>query len=294
MERGLSPNRDGGSCVSDSPASRAASTNDAPRPRPAPRAPAPASGPTTRRTGRSSEPDARGVGIRHTKILRYRPAIGDLLVEAGVGWKPGVVGQVTLAADIAEPPGRALQTRLPVVVEDLPNAPGFRFSAVLKEHGIVSLLNVPVVADGVVWGVLEVDSEVPRHFNQADTKFLTAMGQILGMAVQRKLLERRTEDMAKKAAAEVEQQKMLMRELVHRDKNDFQLIMALLVMQQAGQPDPNVQQAFRHVMDRVTAISMAHDHLAMRPGAGTIDLADELCGKLGDGLVRRRAVTRCR
>lgn len=165
----------------------------------------------------------------------------------------------------------------------------------LKEHGIVSLLNVPVVADGVVWGVLEVDSEVPRHFSQADTKFLTAMGQILGMAVQRKLLERRTEDMAKNAAAEVEQQKMLMRELVHRDKNDFQLIMALLVMQQAGQPDPNVQQAFRHVMDRVTAISMAHDHLAMRPGVGTIDLADymqALCGNLdrrSDGV---RIVTR--
>jgi GAF domain-containing protein len=216
---------------------------------------------------------ARSIGIRRTKIMRYRPATGDLLIEAGIGWKPGVVGQVMLGTDVASPSGRALQTRQPVVIDDLPNDPGFRYSPVLQEHGIVSALNVPVAADGVVWGVLEVDSETPRHFSQSDVKFLTAMGNILGMAIQRKLLENRAEDIARKAVAEVEQQKTLMRELLHRDKNDFQLIMMLLVMQKAKQQDTNVRQAFRHVLDRVGAIGMAHDQLTMRPGSGTIDLA---------------------
>jgi two-component sensor histidine kinase len=205
--------------------------------------------------------------------MRHRPSTGDLLIEAGIGWKPGVVGQVMLGTDVASPSGRALQTRQPVVIDDLPNDPGFRYSLVLREHGIVSALNVPVAADGVVWGVLEVDSEAPQHFSQSDIKFLTAMGNILGMVIQRKLLENQAEDMARKAVAEVEQQKTLMRELLHRDKNDFQLIMALLVMQKTKQADPNVRRAFRHVLDRVGAISMAHDQLAMRPSAGTIDLA---------------------
>ena len=35
---------------------------------------------------------ARATGVRHTKVMRYRVEQGDLLVEAGVGWKPGVVG----------------------------------------------------------------------------------------------------------------------------------------------------------------------------------------------------------
>jgi hypothetical protein len=35
---------------------------------------------------------ARITHIRHVKVLRYRPDQGDLLVEAGVGWKSGVVG----------------------------------------------------------------------------------------------------------------------------------------------------------------------------------------------------------
>ena len=31
---------------------------------------------------------ARGVGIRHTKIMRYRPEEGNLLIVVGVGWNP--------------------------------------------------------------------------------------------------------------------------------------------------------------------------------------------------------------
>src|ERR1700738_1099877 len=42
---------------------------------------------------------SRATMISRTKVLRYRPERGDLLVEAGVGWKPGVVGNATLAVD---------------------------------------------------------------------------------------------------------------------------------------------------------------------------------------------------
>jgi hypothetical protein len=31
----------------------------------------------------------------------------------------------------------------------------------MTEHGITSLLNVPIALDGIVWGVLEVDSDTP-------------------------------------------------------------------------------------------------------------------------------------
>lgn len=38
---------------------------------------------------------ARITDIKHVKALRYRPDRGDLLIEAGVGWRPGVVGHVS-------------------------------------------------------------------------------------------------------------------------------------------------------------------------------------------------------
>lgn len=225
---------------------------------------------------------ARGIGLHHTKVLRYRPEAGDLLVVAGVGWKPGVIGQGRLAVDIASPPGRALQSRQPVTIDDLPADPDYRYSRLLRDHGIVSVLNAPIAFDSMVWGVIEVDSPQARHFGQDDTNFLAAMANILGLAIQRKRVEQDAAEASRTAAAELARQQTLMRELLHRDKNNFQLIMSLLMMQKAKLQAPEALRGFLHVMDRVAAISMSHDQLSLR-GHGTIELCGylrALCGNL--------------
>jgi hypothetical protein len=76
--------------------------------------------------------------------LRYRAEKGDLLIEAGVGWKPGVVGNATLAVDYKSPAGRAFQTGAPVTIEDIRDTDEFRNPELLREHGIISIINVPV------------------------------------------------------------------------------------------------------------------------------------------------------
>ncbi|CAO3432100.1 hypothetical protein [Azospirillum doebereinerae] len=226
---------------------------------------------------------ARGIGIAHTKVMRYRPAKGDLLVEAGVGWKPGMVGRTTLGTDIASAPGRALQSSQPVRIDDLPNDPEYRYPPSLCEHGIISVLNVPVSVDGAVWGVLEVDSDTPRHFSRDDLVFLSAMAGVLGLAIQSIERDESAKASAIRADIEIEQQRMLMRELAHRDKNDFQMIISILLMQMHKQQDLEAVQGFKLAIDRVSAISLAHDQLAMRPGQPTIDVANylqALCGNL--------------
>jgi hypothetical protein len=56
---------------------------------------------------------ARVTAIDHVKVMRYRRARGDLLVEAGVGWKAGVVGHAVLAADFGSPAGPRIADRRP-------------------------------------------------------------------------------------------------------------------------------------------------------------------------------------
>jgi signal transduction histidine kinase len=90
---------------------------------------------------------ARAVEINHVKILRYRPRTADLLVEAGIGWKEGVVGTATLSADLRSPPGRAFLTAEPVTIKNLNEQHEYVASNFLKEHGILSLANVPVLKD---------------------------------------------------------------------------------------------------------------------------------------------------
>jgi two-component sensor histidine kinase/putative methionine-R-sulfoxide reductase with GAF domain len=214
--------------------------------------------------------------IRHVKIMRYRPDQGDLLVEAGVGWKPGVVGQATLAIDHASPPGRALQTAAPVIIEDLPNDPEFRLSDLLSDHGIVSVANVPILIDGQTWGVLEVDAAEPRGFDEADIGFMTAFGNMVGVALQRQKLE---EELAA-AAAECTQAKahheVVLRELQHRVKNNFQVILSFLALQRRHATTEDGRERFVSVMDRVHAIALAHDQLIMREGAGAVEFGDYL------------------
>src|ERR1700679_169259 len=58
---------------------------------------------------------AEGVGVRFCKVCQYRPDENDLLVVAGWGWKPGVVGHVVSRADESTPQGRAFITGEPSI-----------------------------------------------------------------------------------------------------------------------------------------------------------------------------------
>ena len=226
---------------------------------------------------------ARGIGIKHTKVLQHRPALGDLLVVAGLGWRPGVVGRTTFGADPGSVPGQTLQTRQPLIIYDYVSEPDLRISPVMKEHGIVSLLNVPVAIDGIVWGVLEVDSDTPRHFGQNDTLFLLTMANILGLSLHSRMAVQRSMQEALDAANALATQKTLLRELEHRFKNDFQLIQSLLMAQGRNKGNEALRRNLHQIMDRVAAIGIAYDQLSPAGARGIVELADylrALCGSL--------------
>ena len=226
---------------------------------------------------------ARGIGIGHSKALRHRPEAGDFLVVAGIGWNQDVVGHATLGIDLGAPSGRTFQTNQTMTVEDAPNDPEFRYSPLLRDHGIVSLLNAPIGVDSLVWGVLEVDSTTQRYFGPDDVWFLSALANTLGLALYGRMALQRAGDAAASSAEALKQEHTLLDELRHRGKNDLQLIQAMLVMQKRGQVDAQVRQCFDDVMDRIAAIGVAHDQLTPSRGAGRVQLADylqALCGNL--------------
>jgi diguanylate cyclase (GGDEF)-like protein len=52
-----------------------------------------------------------------------------------------------------------------------------------KDTGIRSLMASPICADGIDRGTIIVDSTDPKHFNDADHKFLSSVAAVLGQAV---------------------------------------------------------------------------------------------------------------
>ncbi len=81
---------------------------------------------------------AEGLDVPFSKVCRYRAAENDLLIEAGFGWKAGVVGHVVSQADASSPQGRAFATGEPSICDDLGEDSGFALPAFYAAHGIVS------------------------------------------------------------------------------------------------------------------------------------------------------------
>ena len=216
---------------------------------------------------------ARAVEIDHVKVLQYRPKQADFLVAAGMGWREGVVRTATLGADLNSAPGRAYRTGEPVTIRDFADQSEFSRSEFLADHGIVSLSNVPVFIDGAAWGVLEVDSTTPRDFSEDTTDFMMAAGALIGAFLQRHHSQAAEAERIH-ARSEAESREILLREMQHRVKNNFQLILSSIAIQKRRYQGADVHRALDHVNSRIHAISLAHDQLAPRDKNQTVKLSD--------------------
>jgi two-component sensor histidine kinase len=214
--------------------------------------------------------------IKRAKVMRYRPEHGDLLVEAGVGWNPGVVGHATLGMDHRSPPGRSIQTAGPVAVEDLPSDPGFQHSGLLQDHGVVSLLNVPIMIDGRTWGVLEVDTERRTKFDEIDIEFLGTLANVVGNTIGRHEAEERAIEAMAGATRQQAEAEIAFRELQHRTKNNLQIIVGLLSIKRYRAENREAREALDAAIRRVQAVALAHDLLDTRNDVSSVDFAEYL------------------
>lgn len=214
--------------------------------------------------------------INKTKILQYRPEYPDLLVIAGVGWKPGVVGNATLPVDSTSPPGRSVLTAAPVIVEDLRSSTDFRWSPLLREHAVVCVANVPIMIDGRNWGVLEVDLSEPRQLGEAEINFLTICANMLGTAISRFGIRKKLIHAMEERARAKELWEISLRELQHRMKNNLQTIAAFLSLHRKNATTEDSRGRFGQVLGRVQAIALAQDQLVFSSSASEVNFGDYL------------------
>lgn len=215
---------------------------------------------------------SRVTHIHHVKIMRHRPEKGDLLIVGGVGWKPGVVGNATLAIDHRSPAGRALQTGAPVSIHDIREDREFRIPELLRDHGIVSLLNVPMMVNGMTWGVLEVDSTKPRSFDDWDIGFLSTLANVVGTALALHDAQQKTTDERAQRERDKALSNIVVRELQHRIKNNLQIIIAFLSLKVRESP-LEIREKLDPVIGRVQAIALAHDLLSVGKQASRVEFA---------------------
>ena len=197
---------------------------------------------------------AEGLRAEFCKILEYLPSENRLLVRAGVGWGPDIVGIATVGADLESPSGFALRTGKPVISNHLENEQRFRTPDLLMKHGIRRAMNVILQGGGRPFGVLEVDSRSGDEFVEQDIAFLQGAANILGMAIERERHERSLK------AALVRQQ-LLLKEMNHRVKNSLAIVTSMLRLQAAEDDNPELLKRLEEASARVSAIARAHERL---------------------------------
>jgi two-component sensor histidine kinase len=226
---------------------------------------------------------AQGLQSQMCKVMEYLPAEHQFLVRAGVGWKPGVVGQVRSGADVESPTGYAFKTGEPVISNHLEGESRFRTPAILVEHGIKRAINALIQIDGGRFGVLEVDSPVEGRFTEADLVFVVGFANLLGVALERQGAEEalmRKETLLQEALAH---QEFLTKEISHRVKNSLSIVASLLSMQSRASDNPGSRRALDDAQARVQTIAKVHDRMWRKDEVDTVNLAEflaELCADL--------------
>ena len=212
---------------------------------------------------------AGGLDVPFSKVCRYRSEENDLLVEAGHGWKPGVIGKVVSRADESSPQGRAFITGEPSICNDLRTDTTYELPAFYAQHGVISTVDVVIhVKDKQPYGVLEIDSDVQHDYDQHDIDFLTGFANVLAEAVatsaRTEVLQATIQEM--KTLVEdkdrlLDQKKVLAEELQHRVRNNLQLIYGMLTKQLDDTRDEAGQRGLRAIARRVFTLAKVYENL---------------------------------
>jgi len=211
---------------------------------------------------------ADGLNVPFCKVSRYRSTENDLLVEAGYGWKPGVVGNVVSRADESSPQGRAFITGLPSICNDRSTDVDFELPAFYAEQGIVSTIDVVIKGADKPYGVLEIDNNKQHNYDQHDIDFLTGFANVLAEAVKtfaRTAVLQRTiatmTGLVEEKDRLLEQKNVLAAELQHRVRNNLQLVYGMLERLLEETVDNSAQRGIRAIARRVTTLAQVYDHL---------------------------------
>jgi two-component sensor histidine kinase len=224
---------------------------------------------------------AEGLNVSFSKVCRYRAIENDLLIEAGHGWRAGVIGHVVSRVDASSPQGRAFATGEPSISKDLRKDGNLELPCFYAAHGIVSTVDVVIKGNGHPYGVLEIDNDKQHGYDEHDIAFLTSFANVLSEAVaastRTAVLQTTVEQMKVRVAEKdrlLDQSRVLAEELQHRVRNNLQLVYSLLGRQMTDTSDKAARRGLKAIARRVSTLAQVYDHLLGNEMTRTTDFGD--------------------
>lgn len=130
--------------------------------------------------------------VEFCKVLELLPGSESLRLRAGVGWKPGLVGNICVSTGPDSQAGVTIDRDAPIVVDDLTSDDRLNGPSLLLEHGVRSGLSCVIRGrDGLAWGVIGAHTSRRRHFSSDEVDFLQSVADTLAALFQREQAEAR-------------------------------------------------------------------------------------------------------
>lgn len=204
------------------------------------------------------------------EVLELMPGDTELLLRAGFGWKPDLIGSIVTSRAPDNYAGYVLNSAVPVVSADFASETRFAAPRYLQDHGCGGGMSTTIAGrDGRSFGILGVGTRGRHDFGEHDVSFLAAVGNLVAGAIQRRQLEQRHE--------------LMIRELRHRSGNLFSQLLALF--SQTARNSRNMTELTSKYQARVLALANAH-RLITEAGWKSTSLAELLRVVLGPYLDR--------
>ncbi len=128
---------------------------------------------------------AEALNVELVKILIPRESDEHLYLIAGVGWREGLIGSLTVEGGTHSQAGFAIRERRPVVVRDLRAETRFTPSTLLAEHGGLAGMSVPMMVQDRVYGVMGAHCKSVREFSPKELEFLCSVGNTIATVLER-------------------------------------------------------------------------------------------------------------
>ena len=128
---------------------------------------------------------ARTLGVEFCSVLELQSEPRALVLRAGLGWTPGLVGKASVGAGADSQEGYTLLHEEPVLVADILAEKRFTCSSLLRDHGIVSCMTAAISTSSGLYGVLGVHSRRHLNFTSDEVHFIQAAANVLGLMIGR-------------------------------------------------------------------------------------------------------------
>ena len=132
---------------------------------------------------------ADALDVPLVKVLELEPSGKWLLVRAGVGWAPGIVGRAKVPVSTTTHAGLTMCMDTPVIYDDLPHVAWFSESEILRRHDVVSGMSAIVGTGRRPIGVLTVHHTRQRTFTPAEATFLRRAAALISEAIAARPLQ---------------------------------------------------------------------------------------------------------